>query len=177
MIAVLPAVYSQSGSSPNRNLFWNWILSIKVADTDNGFRTVTPHVRANSEFRYLIPICRTSSWWVVCATCHCAAPQRYVALTHFHLPCETGSDTFSQTVLIGGSLVTGAACSSGFSKALLRAALDFEMSCLNSHRSALTSNVYPDCKKTRGSRFPLHISANARVSSLLSASCILKVSP
>lgn len=81
------------------------------------------------------------------------------------------------TVLIGGSLVTGAACSSGFSKVLLRAALDFEMSCLSSHRSALTSNVYPDCKKTRGSRFPLHISADARVSSLLSASCIFKVSP
>lgn len=74
----------------------------------------SPHIRANLKFSYLIPICLIWS----CVSCTLpAVVQRYAAaLTHFHPPWTTGTDTRLQTVLIGCGLVTGAACRPRLSK-------------------------------------------------------------
>lgn len=85
-----------------------------------------------------------------------------MALTHFHPPWKTGTDTCSQTVLIGWSLVTGAACSPGSRKALQHAAsgfwnVMFELTQVCSNKQCLPRL----CEKTRGSLFPRLISADA----------------
>lgn len=92
------------------------------------------------------------------------------------IPWKTGTGSGTQTALIGCSLVTGSPCSPGSPKALQHPAAGFDMPCVRSHGSALTSSVYPNCEREKSILYSLLISANGEgFLSPWSVSCIFKV--
>lgn len=133
---------------------------VKIIDSQ-----ASPRIRAKVHFHF------------ICAqTCHCPPVQRFAAaLTHFHTSWKTGTDFRSQ-ILIGCSLVTVDARSPRSPKAFQRVASGFWNAMFELTQACRNKQCLPRlCGKTGDHYFPFL--SPLMQSSLLSASCIFKVSP
>ena len=111
----------------------------------------SPQIRANLKFSYLIPplshfkFVRVVCYLPLCSGTHirCCSDPLSSTLKDRHRHLLTNSPNWAAALSPGPPVVPALERHSSVQP------LDFEMSCLSSHRSALTSCVYPDSVRRR----------------------------